>query len=542
MDFGRPHRLEEGVVTKSNIRVIPIDDAGGNKVDEMVISCANNAAIELFLGPPLKTPKSHPFIKSHESREVANVRDSKEDECAALRLRRERRIRLADARLFPERCLPQSQMIFPGSLVVIFESFDSLDFAYAKPNAFFANRNGRFSHDDFIGKPFGCKIRSRSSGGLGFCYILRPTPELWSRSLNHRTQIIHELDAAVVIFQLNIRPNNVVCESGTGSGAMSHAILRTIAPCGKLHTFEFNRNRVEAARKEFEKNGLDHLVEVHWRDVCGKRNGVSDDSAGVASANLSEENDNKKEEQTQSRIEEGGFGLGQAAAHAIFLDLPSPWLAVPHAAHTIVPGGRIGSYSPCIEQTQRLVATLGEFGFHSIRTQEVRLREHYVDEVELDPMPTGRLPRNPPSVAPIPSSGGVAIAQSSKDAPTGTGVEPPSKKPRCVPSVGSEAGMAKAKAATEGASEANIVATNKSGKAEEQKDDLEPKSDAEDTVQREVAARKGGGDGSLPDYDGPKKEKLLVARPFGTMRGHTAFLTFATADNRSWPDPNERSD
>ena len=36
-----------------------------------------------------------------------------------------------------------------------------------------------------------------------------------------------------------------------------------------------------------------------------------------------------------------------------------------------------------------------------------------------------------------------------------------------------------------------------------------------------------------------RKRKLLVARPFATMRGHTAFLTFATAGNKSWPDPNE---
>ena len=39
-----------------------------------------------------------------------------------------------------------------------------------------------------------------------------------------------------------------------------------------------------------------------------------------------------------------------------------------------------------------------------------------------------------------------------------------------------------------------------------------------------------------------KKRKLLCARPFGTMRGHTAFLTFATAGNKMWPDPMLKSD
>jgi tRNA (adenine57-N1/adenine58-N1)-methyltransferase len=144
-------------------------------------------------------------------------------------------------------------MIQAGDLVVIIEAFDRLGFVYAQRGAIIHNRNGAFYHDDFIDKqPFGCKIRSRTHSGYGFLYLLKPTPELWTRSLNHRTQIIvHELDQAQVLFQLHIRPNMTVLESGTGSGAMSHAILRTIAPQGQLHTFEFNQHRVETARKEF---------------------------------------------------------------------------------------------------------------------------------------------------------------------------------------------------------------------------------------------------------------------------------------------------
>jgi hypothetical protein len=33
----------------------------------------------------------------------------------------------------------------------------------------------------------------------------------------------------------------------------------------------------------------------------------------------------------------------------------------------------------------------------------------------------------------------------------------------------------------------------------------------------------------------PKRKKMLVARPFGTMKGHTAFLTFASAGNKKQP-------
>ena len=37
-----------------------------------------------------------------------------------------------------------------------------------------------------------------------------------------------------------------------------------------------------------------------------------------------------------------------------------------------------------------------------------------------------------------------------------------------------------------------------------------------------------------------KRKKVLVARPFAMMRGHTAFLTFATAGNKIHPDPNKK--
>ncbi len=83
--------------------------------------------------------------------------------------------------------------------------------------------------------------------------------------------------------------------TGTGSGSLSHAILRTIAPSGHLHTFDFHEGRVDVARREFEDHGFGDLVTVTSRDVCAK-----------------------------------GFDL-QGVADAVFLDLPAPWEAIPHA-------------------------------------------------------------------------------------------------------------------------------------------------------------------------------------------------------------------
>lgn len=501
MDFGRSMIKTPGLVAKSNIRLVDETHLGDDPLDRQVCRAANEAAKDLFLGnespsaPP--PPKNSANVADKDDGSDAMAADGPSspstkadadasgstDASDAIR----HRLPLVDCSLYDEHHLPPARrLIRPGDLVVVFESFNDLNFVYAAPDAVFSNRNGNFPHNDFIGKPYGCKIRSKNNHGLGFLYLLRPTPELWARSLPHRTQIVHELDASMIVHYLNLCPNMTVCESGTGSGAMSHAILRSIAPKGKLHTYEFNKMRVEKARKEFEGHGLKHLVEVHHRDVCGKKmllersnRGDKDsdkaansaDDKGVASSNGERKDEmNEFDDNNQDDDGMGGFQLGQAVAHAVFLDLPEPWLAVPHAAHALRPDGRICSYSPCMEQTQRTIAALHEHGFHSLRTVEARLKEYFVDEVEME--------------------------------------TPPSD----LPAVLTEEGMALER---ERCANGGVLPERPDGEAR----------DAEKEGPKKANGKKRKGN------------KILCARPFAQMRGHTAFLTFATAGNALRPDP-----
>lgn len=93
--------------------------------------------------------------------------------------------------------------------------------------------------------------------------------------------------------------------SGTGSGSLSHAILRTIAPTGHLHTVEFHQQRAETVAQEFREHRVDHLVTVRNQDVC-----------------------------------RDGFGVS-GVADAVFLDIPSPWEAVEHARTAMRRQGRV---------------------------------------------------------------------------------------------------------------------------------------------------------------------------------------------------------
>lgn len=181
-----------------------------------------------------------------------------------------------------------------------------------------------------------CVLQIMSRCTDGFIYAIEPTPECWNLAVKHRTQIVHDLDASIVNFYLDLKPGSVVVESGTGSGAMSVGLSRAVAPTGRLYTFEFNELRANAAREEFELLGLSSLATVTHRDVCGK-----DGNAG-------------------------GFAdvVGHEAADAVFLDLPEPWLAIKHAKDVLKPNKAICSYSPCMEQVVRTCDILREEGFY----------------------------------------------------------------------------------------------------------------------------------------------------------------------------------
>ncbi|GIY53850.1 hypothetical protein CDAR_452511 [Caerostris darwini] len=164
---------------------------------------------------------------------------------------------------------------------------------------------------------------------------LFPTPELWTVTLPHRTQILYAADISLIALQLDLKPGSIVCEAGTGSGSLSHALARAIAPNGILYTFDFHEHRVKVVQDEFEAHGISSIVKVAHRDVGSE-----------------------------------GFGLDQVA-DAVFLDLPNPWDVIPFAVKALKPfGSRICTFSPCIEQVQRSVEALDKNDFRDIVTVE----------------------------------------------------------------------------------------------------------------------------------------------------------------------------
>lgn len=241
-----------------------------------------------------------------------------------------------------------SDLIQDGDVAIIYLGHDSMMPVKVRHGAQTQMRYGVIRHStDLIGQRYGSKVTCSK----GWVHVLHPTPELWTVTLPHRTQILYTTDIATITMLLELKPGSVVCESGTGSGSLSHAILRSIAPTGHLHTVEFHQQRAEKVAEEFQEHRVDHLVTVRNQDVC-----------------------------------RDGFGV-TGVADAVFLDIPSPWEAVTHAKAAMKKhGGRVCSFSPCIEQVQRTCEALADQGFEEISTLEVLLRVHEVRTVAL-PLP-----------------------------------------------------------------------------------------------------------------------------------------------------------
>eukprot|EP00292_Cryptomonas_paramecium_P009489 CAMPEP_0113670908 /NCGR_PEP_ID=MMETSP0038_2-20120614/5408_1 /TAXON_ID=2898 /ORGANISM="Cryptomonas paramecium" /LENGTH=255 /DNA_ID=CAMNT_0000586997 /DNA_START=78 /DNA_END=842 /DNA_ORIENTATION=- /assembly_acc=CAM_ASM_000170 len=195
---------------------------------------------------------------------------------------------------------------------------------------------------------YGTKVQSKD--GKSFVMVLRPTAELWTLALPHRTQIIYNVDISTIIFRLELCPGKVVVESGTGSGSLTTSLARAVAPTGRVYTFDFHQLRVEQARTEFKKHRLDEVVVANQADACLD-----------------------------------GFKIPPGTlADAVILDLPNPWEAVGNAAAVLKDRGGICTFSPCIEQVQKTCQTLRDQGFTNLSTVEVLLRVWERQHVSVD--------------------------------------------------------------------------------------------------------------------------------------------------------------
>ncbi|KAJ8907215.1 hypothetical protein NDN08_003696 [Rhodosorus marinus] len=233
--------------------------------------------------------------------------------------------------------------IHGGDIVVVHSRFDELLNLELKKHGNFHNRYGIFNHDDLLGKNAGRRWITASgkvATGAGFVIVLRPTPELWTLSLSHRTQIVYTHDIAVITAEMDLRPGSIVVEAGTGSGSMTASLARAVAPTGRVVSFEIHEDRAKKATEDFEKLGISDYITVTHRNV------------GT----------------------EGFKGIPESSVDAVFLDLPAVWDVAAEAERILRVDGVLATFSPCVEQVQQTYEELSKLNFSEIETSTVGFR------------------------------------------------------------------------------------------------------------------------------------------------------------------------
>lgn len=215
-------------------------------------------------------------------------------------------------------------------------------------------------------------LKKPVAAASGFIHLIAPTPEAWTLSLPHRTQVVYTPDYSYILHRLRARPGNTVIEAGAGSGSFTHASVRAVfngypdsaTPAakrrrlGKVCSYEFHEPRAGRVKEEINQHGLDGIVEVTHRDVYEDGFLLDDPKTGRS-----------------------------PDANAIFLDLPAPWLALKHLVRN-PPSGAVSpldpsspaylcTFSPCLEQAERTISTMRQLGWLSITMVEVN--HHMID-------------------------------------------------------------------------------------------------------------------------------------------------------------------
>ena len=162
------------------------------------------------------------------------------------------------------------------------------------------------------------------------------------------TQILFNPDISLIMILLNISQSSIIYESGTGSGCLSVNMSSVLSKgSGHLYTFEFNKERAEKLKDLFKFLNLDKKITITHRDVI--QDGFMLDDKSLANPS------HKK-------------------CGSMFIDLPSPWLAIVHAKKVMKSGAYFISFSPCIEQVNQTMKAMKENNFIELRMFECLYR------------------------------------------------------------------------------------------------------------------------------------------------------------------------
>lgn len=200
----------------------------------------------------------------------------------------------------------------------------------------FHSHRGVIRHGDLIGSEQGTIVAPTGGGSM---VAVRPRLTDYILKMPRGAQVVYPKDIGPILMWADVAPGARVVEAGTGSGALTMALVRAVGPAGCVVSVERRSDHAAFARRTIER----------W--------------FGEIPANL------------DLRVGDVEDVIREVEPDRLILDVPEPWHAAEVAAEFMAPGAVLCAYVPTVPQLQQIVETLRATGcFDDITSFESLLR------------------------------------------------------------------------------------------------------------------------------------------------------------------------
>ena len=156
-------------------------------------------------------------------------------------------------------------MIKNNNYVVLLDKKNRRWLVRVEENKMFSTHHGKINLGKLIGRQFGDIIETHI--GQVF-YIKKPTIYDFIMKSPRKTQIVYPKDIGYIILKLGIRSGMNILEVGTGSGAITTALLWILGNNGLIDTYEKRKDIAEIAIKNIDKiPHADSVIKLHIENI-----------------------------------------------------------------------------------------------------------------------------------------------------------------------------------------------------------------------------------------------------------------------------------